>query len=200
MEYMYTLSRNGELCHWGIKGQKWGIRRYQNKDGSLTPAGRKRYEDAEARLAEREKKIANREEIAARKKAIADKKTELREREKALRDGKKRVKMQNDDSNEPKSIDDMTDDELRAATNRMNLEKNYRDALSAATVTKGQKFFNTIKDKSIDSFADKTGNNTGDLAAQALKSVGAKFLNDMLDKAFDGKAEKVHANNKKKDK
>lgn len=33
------------LQHWGIKGMKWGIRRYQNKDGSLTPAGRKRYSD-----------------------------------------------------------------------------------------------------------------------------------------------------------
>lgn len=33
---------NNELCHYGIKGMKWGIRRYQNEDGSLTPAGRKR--------------------------------------------------------------------------------------------------------------------------------------------------------------
>ena len=30
------------LCHHGIKGMKWGVRRYQNKDGSLTPAGKKR--------------------------------------------------------------------------------------------------------------------------------------------------------------
>ena len=34
-----------ELYHWGIKGMKWGIRRFQNKDGSLTSAGRKRYGD-----------------------------------------------------------------------------------------------------------------------------------------------------------
>lgn len=32
-----------ELRHWGIKGQKWGIRRFQNEDGSLTPAGKERY-------------------------------------------------------------------------------------------------------------------------------------------------------------
>lgn len=33
------------LSHHGIKGMKWGVRRYQNKDGSLTAAGRKRYSE-----------------------------------------------------------------------------------------------------------------------------------------------------------
>lgn len=33
------------LQHWGIRGMKWGVRRYQNKDGSLTPEGRVRYGD-----------------------------------------------------------------------------------------------------------------------------------------------------------
>lgn len=32
-----------ELYHYGIKGQKWNVRRYQNEDGSLTAAGRIRY-------------------------------------------------------------------------------------------------------------------------------------------------------------
>lgn len=32
-----------ELQHHGIKGQKWGVRRFQNKDGSLKPSGQKRY-------------------------------------------------------------------------------------------------------------------------------------------------------------
>lgn len=31
------------LAHFGIKNMKWGVRRYQNKDGSLTPAGKRRY-------------------------------------------------------------------------------------------------------------------------------------------------------------
>lgn len=31
------------LYHWGIKNMKWGQRRYQNEDGTLTPAGRERY-------------------------------------------------------------------------------------------------------------------------------------------------------------
>lgn len=31
-----------QLKHWGVKGMRWGVRRYQNKDGSLTAAGKKR--------------------------------------------------------------------------------------------------------------------------------------------------------------
>lgn len=46
---MYTNS----LSHHGILGQKWGIRRYQNADGSLTPEGKTRYEKREMKDAEK---------------------------------------------------------------------------------------------------------------------------------------------------
>jgi hypothetical protein len=43
--YYISKDRFGDydLCHHGIKGQKWGVRRYQNEDGTLTAAGKNRY-------------------------------------------------------------------------------------------------------------------------------------------------------------
>lgn len=43
---MYVIL-DDELAHHGIKGQRWGVRRFQNEDGSLKSAGKKRYGDGE---------------------------------------------------------------------------------------------------------------------------------------------------------
>ena len=46
MEYIITRT-DDELMHFGVKGMKWGVRRYQRKDGSLTNTGKKRYPEQE---------------------------------------------------------------------------------------------------------------------------------------------------------
>lgn len=52
------MDDNYELMHHGIKGMKWGVRRYQNKDGSLTAAGKQR-ERAKTKGWSKEAKRAN---------------------------------------------------------------------------------------------------------------------------------------------
>ena len=59
--------RTDELYHHGIKGQRWGVRRYQNSDGSLTAAGRKRYD-----VVDKAKKELSKRAEADRQYAVED--------------------------------------------------------------------------------------------------------------------------------
>lgn len=75
------------LEHFGVLGMKWGIRRYQNKDGSLTPAGKRKYKiSSEGKLVKRSRAEVKSydKKVTAVKKANEAKKRKARIREKGL--------------------------------------------------------------------------------------------------------------------
>lgn len=210
MDNNYVLGPNGELYHWGTKGMKWGIRRYQNKDGSLTPAGRKRYNSESEKLKAREKDIKGREKAAARQAKLDAKKAELDAREAALKSGKAKVAKKTDgehDAIKPKSLKDMSDDELRALTTRMQLEKNYLDAqknLASATpkeiapqkVKRGRDFLNNIMN---DVIAPSVKSTAKDWLEKTLKEKAGLNKKEALDplKKLENEAKKAEQEFKK---
>ena len=126
-----------ELMHWGIKGMKWGVRRYQNKDGSLTPAGRKRYDKEMAKLKEEEKIAKNKLRTQAKLNKLDEKRKEVE----ALKSGKP-IQKKTHQASTP-SVKDMSDDELRRVVNRMLMEQQY-SKLKPEQVSAGKKFVDKV--------------------------------------------------------
>ena len=164
-----------ELYHYGVLGMKWGVRRYQNKDGSLTKAGQKRYNKEMAKVREKNKALNNSIKTKAKLEKLDSKKKELKAKEKSFKNGKSASDMVKKDetSTKSKKISDMSDDELRATLNRMQMEKNTMDlqrqisSLNAQNVSTGRKIVNTVMK---------------DVVAPALKDAGKNLLTKTLNK------------------
>lgn len=150
-----------ELMHWGIKGMKWGVRRYQNKDGSLTPAGKKRYDKEMAKLKEEEKIAKNKLKTQAKLNKLDEKRKEVE----ALKRGKPIAK-KTQQSSKP-SVKDMSDEELRRTVNRLLMEQQYAK-LNPQQVSAGQKFVKKVMN---------------DVVAPAATEVGKNVLKDAMTKA-----------------
>lgn len=133
-----------ELTHWGVKGMRWGIRRYQNKDGSLTPAGKKRYDKEMSKLKAEEKVLKNKQKTQAKLDKLETKRKDVE----ALRKGKTPPSAKKADGPKKPSVREMSDQELFDTVRRLNLEKQYRD-LNPKQVSKGQKFVNDMIDKAV---------------------------------------------------
>lgn len=131
-----------ELQHHGILGQKWGVRRYQNRDGSLTAAGRKRYSDS-----------GDSQKV-------------------------KKEKPQSDAKPKTKKASEMTEEELRAKINRLELEKRYRELSQSLAPRspnqKGKEFVQRVLMKS--------GEN---IATQFTTYVMGKGVNSVFKGLFD---------------
>jgi hypothetical protein len=110
-----VFMENSQLYHHGILGMKWGVRRFQNKDGSLTSAGKRH----------------------------------LEQNSKAKQGNNKKKKGHT--TNKGKSINELSDDELRKRINRLELEKRY-EALSKkeqkAKMFDGKRFVTQVLENS----------------------------------------------------
>ena len=153
-----------ELMHWGIKGMKWGVRRYQNKDGSLTPAGKKRYDKEMAKLKEEEKIAKNKLRTQAKLNKLDEKRKEIE----ALKSGKPIAKSTKQHSKP--SVKDMSDEELRQTVNRLLMEQQYAK-LNPQQVSAGQKFIKKVMNDVVTPAATEVGKNAlKDAMTKAVKN------------------------------
>lgn len=147
---------NKTLIHWGVKGQKWGVRRYQNKDGSLTPAGKKRYyQEADAGHYDREGYNGTRYKVTkkGKKEALYAEpnrwvKEDISVSRRVVDDTSQMVnkaKQLNDNSlrNRPKTkmdLSNMTDQQMRSEINRALLERQYNDLFAPKKEARGREY------------------------------------------------------------
>lgn len=149
------------ICHHGIKGQKWYIRRYQNKDGSLTEAGKRRY----AKLTEKENKIKT------QKKNLTP-------------EGNESEQHKSKNPHCKKSVFDMSDDELNSEIERLGLEKKYKDYMKELypapkkkeALINGKKIVGDILTKSLTTVGSSVATNViGNNVNKIGKQLGIEY-------------------------
>lgn len=142
---------NASLSHYGIKGMKWGVRRYQNKDGSLTLAGKIRAKRLQNAIDANDRDVADLKKYgytaeAKAVKAVGDrnrqKLAELYERGKSIND------MSDAEEKKTRKADVknrriMSDSEIKKRIERLKLEREYK-SLVDSDISRGKKFVSEV--------------------------------------------------------
>lgn len=169
------------LAHHGILGMKWGVRRYQNPDGSLTAAGRKRYaidsDGSIRKLTSKEKKAAS---TAQKQRAAALEKARKARAEKAEYNKQKAEAIKSGEATKiQKYFNDLSPSEMKEAMDRINTKQTFQQMLNkeAQIVANGK----TTTDRLMDSVGKATDYaETGIKAYNVIAKINNAFSDNYL--------------------
>lgn len=167
----FIIHRADELYHYGIRGMKWGVRRYQNVDGTLTDRGKKRYNKKE------DYKSMSDDELRARVKRLELERqyNSLNQPKgaKALRNISRATSGINRIVTQTNAYDDLTDDVPR--TKRQEAEQKQKNKERNASVTSTKNISDTSR-----RLAEKLAKNANNKQVQNMSDAELKKQVDRL--------------------